>query len=104
MHVHAETKWATREVWVWFFEGTQPGNTHVYRATSDDDLTRWTLEPWDAETGTEPSLVLPDTAAAALAGALSGLLPPDKAMARHLDDAITTRDRLLVLIEQTHQP
>ena len=36
----------------------------------------------------------------ALSGALSDFLPPDKAMANHLKDAVTVRDRLLTIVEK----
>lgn len=47
----------------------------------------------------EPSLVIPADWVPLIVELLSEMQPPDLAQARHLDDAIAVRDRLLALVE-----
>lgn len=48
-----------------------------------------------------PTLEAPTAVIAALATGIGDVLPPDRAMDRHLRDAVGVRDRLLAIVEHT---
>lgn len=63
----------------------------------------WCTEEVDVNARVEPSLTLPAQLLSALVAEGSNVLPPDRAQARHLDDAIGVRDRLLDLFLESRR-
>jgi len=73
---------------------TSPEATVVHNL---DGSVREELMPGESPAG--PSATLDEQVLKALVEAGSDALPPSSALARHLDDAIGVRDRLLTLVE-----
>ena len=66
-----------------------------------DGTVREELKP--GEVPPEPSAIVNETVLKVLVEAGSDVLPPSSALARHLDDTIGVRDRLLTLVEERTQ-
>lgn len=85
---------------VWLIrDGTECA--YVGRFDERGRITEWTSA--DAGSDSEPTMLLGEHEARALVSALQGHLPASEPQAKHLDDAITVRDRLLTLVEASHE-
>ena len=82
---------------IWFYE-RGPNGVRLYQ-TEPGNLWRIEEVPEGAILS-EPSLTLPTDMLTALIAEASDHLPPSAATDRHLQDAQTTRDRLLAMIEK----
>lgn len=97
--VKAEIQWrpATFELDIWLWDNAPDGN-RVYNL---DGTVRETVARYGEDV--EPSGTVSRDVIEALVAAGSDFLPPSGAMQRHLDDAISVRDRLLALVENGAQ-
>jgi hypothetical protein len=105
-HVFQENAWR-----VWLYERRPQGGITVFHPHFDYNENPPRVV-WEAvvvepdELRADYSLTLPDDMLKALVGAgnaEAGLTRPDRAQAKHLADAIEVRDRLLVLVEGSHE-
>jgi len=102
VHVDTTASWSTNTVDVYIYA---PGPEHTTRVVqvgrAEDGQTTFTeVDVQQGEQMPGPSFSLPDFMFKALIAAGAEVLPPDRAQASHLADAITVRDRLLTLIEK----
>lgn len=104
MNVFLEPDFITRTVKVWVTRGGE-GRTSLLRVTDYVDPVSWRWDDIDAAVAGEerlPTLVLPEDVLKALVSAGADALPPDRAQAAHLADAIKVRDTLLGLVVDAH--
>ena len=79
------------------------GGSVTHHATGIDEIGELVFEPYDPATEAKPLMMLPDPVALSLRKALNGETlsgDDDSAVRRHLDDAITVRDRSLTAVEK----
>lgn len=83
------------DVWLWQpdFSGTGSRIVRLARGGA------WSLEEVDQLQRPEPTLTMPGEFLKPLIAEMADVLPPDRAQARHLEDAVKVRDRLLALVE-----
>lgn len=86
---------------VWIFERRSDGVT-VFSGDGKSD--RWINPQTETAERGEPTFRLPEGCREALGAALLGQSMPTDSMARHLADAVDTRDRLLTLVETLASP
>jgi hypothetical protein len=93
--VHVERRWSTQSVRVW----VRIGNGKLLTIPGPGLLEEVEVEPGGI---TEEGYLmeLPEHVFAAIVAAGAEVLPPDRAMAAHLADATTVRDRLLSIFEK----
>lgn len=99
MKAHMERDFVTQTVKVWV---TTDDHQLLLRVTDYVDPVSWR---WDQiKPGSEqlPTMVLPEPVLAAIVVAGAEVLPPDRAQAAHLADAIKMRDALLELVAGAH--
>lgn len=88
-------QWHLDELWVYHYRNVrEPGTCEVMVNG------QWEHRAEGASLG-EPTFRLKSETAGLLAEALSDHLPPSAATSKHLADAISVRDRLLSIVEQT---
>lgn len=95
IEVRVEEQWHRNSIAVWI----------VDRHGDETSILRPDLQLFDrihiGEQLPEPSLRLAPELVEPLVDALGKFAAPDKAMANHLQDTITVRDRLLSIVERT---
>lgn len=91
MKAHIDRDWMSGRVRIWIYD-----RRHFLEA----DLQTWT-EHAPETTPAEPTMVLREEVAEAVASALQTFGRPEESTRRHLDDAIKVRDRLLTLVEKS---
>jgi hypothetical protein len=104
-HVYVRPAWQAGTVDIWIFDTPR---VSASRRVLQLDPTTSRIGPamawveWNPEGPDEPppSLRVPEHIVGDLAAALAGHLPADQALANHLDDAITTRNRTFALLER----
>ena len=94
MHVITQRRPWSRDIEVYISTQTPTGRMCWY---PDGDV--WQQIEVPAGEEADPSLVLPDQLAGALAEALLDYVGPSTAMENHLKDTIKVRDRLLTMAE-----
>lgn len=94
-----KTAWrpGTDMIDVWIYQETFQGKRQAVVVMGADT---WEWREVEDATRPEPSLTLPGEVFQALMAEGSDILPPSAAQARHLEDAIKVRDRLLTLVEK----
>lgn len=93
--IHLERNWASQSVTVYARVGS-----HLLTVPAPGKLDHVPID----ESAAQPDaflIELPDYVLAAIVAAGQDLLPPGRAQANHLADAINVRDRLLTLVERT---
>ena len=93
-------EWHTDEVKVWLYDNTLSGELCIYKVSEDGRLIGKTMSK-GAILPEDWCMRLPPDAIKALVDASLPEFPPSDATARHLQDAITVRDRLLAIVEKT---
>jgi len=97
--IEAKAEWVGIKDWmrVWVYE-RQGDVTAVCKSLGGPDGGTWENVPIGERC--PPTFEAPRAVVAALVAGLGDVLPADRAMAHHLRDTITVRDRLLALVER----
>jgi len=101
MKARVEENFPANSLKVWVYEITPGGGARLHRMVqTKDGETYWEIVDVDEGALPDPSFEIPTPVAEALAPELLGVVPPNTSQARHLDDTIEVRDRLLTMIER----
>lgn len=97
MRAHIARNWSSRTAAIFITDGGPAPRILQQRGA---DTWEWVaFQPEVNDPDLTPTLTLPIDAIEAVVAAAHDVLPPSAATARHLDDAIKVRDRLLSLVE-----
>jgi hypothetical protein len=94
--VHIVEDWARQAHQVVIIGRQYPGGPRCWLTAEGE----WEPIPESATTPARAGFTFPEGALDALVAAHNGVTAPQPAIERHLDDAITVRDRLLALVER----